>query len=255
MAARITRATGSTDNVAGSAAAPGDGVSLSYDAATGGYTVRDASGATASFTPAQRSPADSNATVTVYANASGNRTDQLALFNPGADNPRMALTHVSYGAWQRVTDNGTTVDFAQQYFVYGIRQPANQPSTGRASYSTVVDGMWADASGVYALGGTSSFTADFAALTVATTLNLVGQPIAGGGSRSLGRFDGAGTIAALGGGFSGNLTHVGTDAAGNVYSGSFNGAFFGPQGQEVGYSFSLTGPGGVAAGAVVGRGN
>jgi hypothetical protein len=231
-------------------------VSLAYDATTGGYTVRDASSASATFLPASRSPADSNAAISVYNQVSGNRTDQLVLFNPGAGNTTLALTYASYGAWQRLTDNGATVDVATQFFVYGIRQPSNQPSTGSASYTTIVDGLWASATGVYSLGGTSTLTADFAALTVATTLDLIGTHVTTSDSKALGQFNGTGTIAALGGGFSGNFVHQGTADDGGVYSGSFAGAFFGPQGQEVGYSFSLTSPGGgTAAGAVVGKGN
>jgi hypothetical protein len=92
-------------------------------------------------------------------------------------------------------------------------------------------------------------------MTVATTLDLAGTNMVNGSEKSLGLFNGTGTIVALGGEFGGTLAHQGTDVDGNVYSGSFAGAFFGPQGQEVGYSFSLTGPGGAAAGAVVGKSN
>jgi hypothetical protein len=121
-----------------------------------------------------------------------------------------------------------------------------------------VDGIWSNPEGIYILAGTSSFTADFSAMTVATTLDLAGTNVtaAGGGAKSLGLFNGTGTIAALGGGFNGTLAHVGTDANGNAFTGSFAGAFFGPQGQEVGYTFSLANPaGGTAAGAVVGKAN
>ena len=103
------------------------------------------------------------------------------------------------------------------------------------------------------MGGSSDFTADFATMKVATTLDLTGTVVGTATTKKLGYFEGAGTIAALGGGFDGTFTHRGTDADGNVYSGSFAGAFFGPQGQEMGYSFSLTGNGGAAAGAVVGK--
>ncbi len=230
-------------------------MSLSYDAATGGYTVTDATGAAAAFLPATKSPTESNATISVYSRASGNKSDQLVLFNPGAANPRMALSYVSYGAWQQLTDNGLTVDAAQQYFVFGIRQAANAPSTGSASYSTIVDGTWANSDGVYALGGTSTFTANFSNMTVASSLDLTGRNVATSQAKSLGLFLGSGTIAALGGGFSGTFTHQGTAGDGTVYSGGFAGAFFGPQGQEMGYTFSLTGQGGAAAGAVVGKAN
>jgi hypothetical protein len=250
----VTRADGTAAAVSGSSTPFGGGVSLSFDAATGGYTVQDAGGS-ATFLPATKNPTASDATVTVYNKATGNRTDQLVLFNPGASNPKMALSYVSYGIWQQVTDNGATLGVAQQYLLYGIRQAADAPSTGSASYTTLVDGLWANPDGVYSLGGTSSFTADFAAKTVATTLDLTGTHVSTGTEKSLGLFNGSGTIAALGGGFAGTFSHQGTDADANVYSGGFTGAFFGPQGQEMGYTFSLTGPGGAAAGAVVGKSN
>lgn len=255
MVSTFNRTNGTATGVSGSSSGFGGGVSLAYDAATGGYTVSDANGATQSFLPSNRSPGDSNATITAYTKAASNRTDQLVLFNSGASNPRMPLSYVSYGAWQRLIDNNTSIDVAQQYFVYGIRQGSAQPSTGSASYSTIVDGLWSNASGVYALGGTSSFTANFSNMTVATQLNLTGQNVTTQANRNLGLFTGTGTIAALGGGFSGSFQHQGTADDGAVYTGGFNGAFFGPTGQEVGYTFSLTAPGGAAAGAVVGKAN
>lgn len=229
-------------------------MSLAYDAATGGYTVTDATGAAATFLPANKSSA-SNPTVSIYEQGPASQRDQLVLFNPGAANPKMALSYVSYGAWQRLANNGTSANVAQQYFLFGIRQAANAPSTGGGSYTTIVDGFWANPSGIYSLGGSSTFTADFSAMTVATSMDLVGTRAGTGQTKNLGLFNGTGTIAALGGGFTGSFTHQGTDADGNVYTGGFNGAFFGPQGQEVGYTFSLTGPGGAAAGAVVGKKN
>jgi hypothetical protein len=213
--------------------------------------VRDANGLTQSFAPANVT--GSNAAITAYNKTSGNVSDDLVLFNPGASNTRMALSYVSYGAWQRITDNGATLDVAEQFFVYGIRQAVNQPSTGSGSYTTIVDGLWTNPNGVYSLAGTSSFTADFGAKTVATTIDLAGTNVVTNAPLSFARFDGAGTIATLGGGFSGNFTQVGNAGDGQVYSGGFNGAFFGPQGQEVGYTFSLTAPGGAATGVVVGK--
>ncbi|MFD1610364.1 hypothetical protein ACFSCW_00955 [Sphingomonas tabacisoli] len=238
----------------------GSGVSLSYDATTQGYTVRDASGASATFLPATKSsdPNETNAKITTFNQAAGGGQDKLVLFNPGAGNTTLALSYVSYGAWRHSVSNGTTADLSFQYFVYGIRQDANAPSTGSGSYATTVEGIWNNPEGIYVLAGTSSLTADFTAKTVATTLQLDGTSVANGTAKSLGRFDGTGSIAALGGGFAGNFTHVGTDADGNVFNGSFAGAFFGPQGQEVGYTFSLSDPngrGGTAAGAVVGKAN
>jgi hypothetical protein len=251
----VAKIGGAVSNVSGTATGFGGNVSLSYDAATGAYTVTDATGASAAFLPASKNLVASTATISVFERTTGNKTDQLALFNPGAANPKMALSYVSYGAWQQLTNNATTVDVAQQYLLFGVRQAANAPSTGSASYTTIVDGLWANPDGVYALGGTSSFTANFTNMTVATTLSLSGQHITNNQLKSLGLFTGAGTIAALGGGFSGTFNQQGTAGDGTVYSGGFAGAFFGPQGQEMGYTFSLTTPGGAAAGAVVGKAN
>jgi len=240
----------------------GAGVTLSYDASTQGYTVHDANGASATFLPATKSsdPAETNAKITTFNQAAGGTQDKLVLFNPGAGNTTLALSYVSYGAWRHSVGNGTTADLSFQYFVYGIRQDANAPSTGSGSYATTVEGIWNNPEGVFVLSGTSTFTADFSAKTVATTLDLAGTnaSVMGGTAKALGRFDGAGSIAALGGGFSGTFTQVGAGPDGNVFNGSFAGAFFGPQGQEVGYTFSLTDPsgnGGTAAGAVVGKAN
>lgn len=252
-----------TTGQTGSGQGFGSGVSLSYDAGTQGYTVRDASGASATFLPSARSSGESNVKVTIFEQASGNAKDKLVLFNPGAANTTMALSYVSYGAWRHSVDNGTTADLSFQYFVYGIRQAANQPSTGYGSYATTVEGIWNSPDGVYVLSNATAnsiatFNADFAAKTVSTTLDLVGTNLSGGATRGLGRFDGTGSITSLGNGFSGTFSQVGAGAYGSTFNGSFAGAFFGPQGQEVGYTFSLTDPsgrGGTAAGAAVGKAN
>lgn len=251
MTATVSKLDGSTSAASGSGTDFGGGVSLAYNAATGAYTVRDANGLTQSFAPSDIT--GSNAAITAYNKTSGSVSDDLVLFNPGASNSRMALSYVSYGAWQRVTDNGATLDVTEQFFVYGIRQAANQPSTGSGSYTTIVDGLWTNPNGVYSLAGTSSFTADFGARTVATTIDLAGTNVVTNAPLAFGRFDGTGAIAALGGGFSGTFAQVGAAGDGNVYTGGFKGAFFGPAGQEVGYTFSLTAPGGAATGAVVGK--
>ncbi|ODU21994.1 MAG: hypothetical protein ABS87_04640 [Sphingomonas sp. SCN 67-18] len=243
---------GSTTGVGSTATDFSGGVSLSYDPATGGYTVRDAS-SSRTFLASSRNSTLSNTTVSVYDQSTGTRSDQLVLFNPGAANPRLALTYVSYGAWQILNDRGTAADFTQQFFVYGIRQAADQVSTGSASYTTRPDGFWTTASGIYSLSGTSRFTANFTSMTVATSLNLSGTNVINSSTKTLGLFNGTGTIAALGGGFSGNFTQVGTDSDGAVYSGAFNGAFFGPTGSEMGYTFRLTSGSGAAVGAVVGK--
>ena len=249
----MSKSGGTASAITSSASGFGGGVSLAYNASTGGYTIADGAVSQA-FLPADRSAIDSNAVISVYnVTKSATQSEQLVLFNPGAGNTQLALTYVSYGAWQSISESLTTVGFSQRYFVYGIRQAANQPSTGSASYATQVDGFWTTSSGLYALDGTSTLSANFANLTVSTDLSLTGTNIQSAASKSLGTFKGTGTIASLGGAFGGTFVHQGTDADGNVYSGAFNGAFFGPTGSEVGYTFRLTGSNGAAVGAVVGK--
>ena len=258
LSATAAVGTGAVSGVSSSSSNFGGGVSLAYDVSNGSYTVR-AGGASMSFAAADRHDFQSNEILSIYEKQVGNRSDQLVLFNPGSGNTQLALTYVSYGAWQTIVNTASSVDFDQQFFVYGIRQAANAPSTGSGSYATRVDGFWTGSAGLYSLSGTSSFTADFGAMTVATNLNLTGTDIldnsAVPATRSLGQFNGTGTIAALGGGFSGSFQHQGTDAGGTTYSGGFNGAFFGPTGSEMGYTFRLTGSNGAAVGAVVGKAN
>ncbi|WP_414901517.1 hypothetical protein ACMT1E_00490 [Sphingomonas flavalba] len=256
MNTTVNKTTTTASGITSAARDFGGGVSLAYNAATGGYTITDGA-ASKTFLPADRSAADSTAVISVYGRSdAANRSDQLVLFNPGTGNTVLALTYVSYGAWQTILDDGGSLNVDQRYFVYGIRQGANQPSTGSASYTTQVDGSWNTTSGLFALGGTATFNADFSAMTVSTDLSLTGTDILDGSrTRTLGLFKGTGTIAQFGGGFGGTFAHQGTDAGGNVYSGGFNGAFFGPTGSEMGYTYRLTGANGAAVGAVVGKKN
>lgn len=254
LSADASAPSGNASNISSRISNFGGGVTLSYDAANGSYTVSD--GNSSRTFAASTLTTGSNDTVSIYKTATGPQTDQLALFKPGSGNSTLALTHVSYGAWQTINERTGGIDFAQQYFVYGVRQAANAPSTGFATYSTVVDGFWTTAAGLYALSGTSTFVADFNAMTVGTTLDLTGTNALNSSTKRFGAFNGSGTIAATGGGFNGTLAHSGTDADGNVYNGTFNGAFFGPTGSEMGYTFRLTGnSGGAAVGAVVGKAN
>ena len=120
--ATVSASNGTATGVSGSGSGFAGGVSLAYDAATGAYTVRDANGLSQTFNQADIQA--SNTVLTAFSKTAGNVSDDLVLFNPGAGNTRLALSYVSYGAWQRLTDNGATIDAAEQFFVYGIRQAA-----------------------------------------------------------------------------------------------------------------------------------
>lgn len=218
--------------------------SISYDAAAQSYTVREG-GTSATYGPTNR-PASTSAVITTYQRGSGTNTDSLVLFRAGAGNTTLALTYASYGAWQRLAQSGSGVDVRQNFFVYGVPTAASyMPRTGSATYQTTIDGFVIAPGASYALGGTGSFSADFGAGTVATSLTLNGTNVANGGSISLGSPTGSGAIS--GSSFGGSFSNL---PAGR--SGGFNGQFFGPGATEMGAVFTLSGD--IAGnGAIVGK--
>lgn len=219
---------------------------IRYDAATQSYTVAGDFTSPA-FGPGQRTM--SNATLTNYERQSGTRQENLSLFNAGSGNPGLALTYASYGAYQ-IIDTGSGVGVDTTFFNYGIRTGAtDMPRTGTASYDTIVDGQFADASGVYALGGTGSFEADFAAATVRSTLMLRGEHILSGSDKAFAPLSLDGTIRSetIGQQFSA------TGGDRNGTNASMQGMFYGPGAVEIGGVFGVTTSDGRGAGAIVGR--
>jgi hypothetical protein len=241
--------TGATSSIQGGNST----VTISYDAANQSYTVA-ANGRQATFLPADRT-SSTGAQLTTYEKQtqSGGTTynNSFGLYRTGQTSGGLNLTYASYGGWQQTNNTGTGIDFRQVYFVYGVPTAASDlPRTGSASYTTIVDGFWADPVGLYSVSGTSSLTANFAAGTVATNISLTGQNISpGGGTRAFGTLNGTQTISTSDASFSGAL-------AGAGYSGTLNGLFFGPQAAEVGGAFSVTSAGGGAlSGVIIGKKN
>jgi hypothetical protein len=78
------------------------------------------------------------------------------------------------------------------------------------------------------VGGTASFNVDFGAGTINTDLALTTS------NNVLGTFNGSGTIS--GNQFSGSFT---TSNVQNFVGGAFNGGFYGPAAQEMGYAFTI----------------
>lgn len=225
-------------------------ISVRYDAASRAYTVVHSDAETGTFTQANRNAAESTNVVTVYEKTSGNKTEQLALNNPGPANSEIALTYVTYGGWQAITDLGASLDVKTSFFVFGIPTTAAQlPKTGSATYQTLMTGQYADGNGVYVLGGSSSFAADFAAGTVSFGMDPLGQNVVDGSILNFGPVSGTGTINGLTSGFdaSSGLRPAGT------YSVDMIGRFFGPAAAEMGASFLLRGDSGYGNGVIVGK--
>lgn len=238
------------------AGAPGTGsgngdIQLRYNAAARSYTVSTGSRADATFAAADRNAAQSNATISVYEKTIGGVSHNLVLFNPGAANPVLALTYASYGAWQTILPAQDKFNVNTTYLVFGINTAAaDMPRTGSATYRTNVDGTFAGSTGVYSLGGNSSFSANFAAGTIAFSVTPVGSNILNGSAKTFGTISGTGTITG------GTSAFTGTAGAnGNGYSMGLIGDFFGPAAAEMGGTFLLQGPDGRGSGAMVGRKN
>ena len=242
---KVTRITSGT-----SAHAPSlNALTIAYDATTKGYTV-SFGGTSAAFTSANVLASGTNAVATTYETKSGSLQNDLVLFNPGSGNTTLALTYSSYGAWQRLTDNGGSLGIVQDFFVFGIPTLASDlPKTGTASYQSIIDGFWVTSNDVRALAGTGTLTADFLAGTTSVTLNLRGVSSLTGLAYTLDNFTGTGPIDGPNVTFSGTLSPT-TSA----YSGTYTGRFFGPAATEAGAVFNLhDGVGGVVDGVIIGH--
>lgn len=213
------------------------GMTIRYDAATASYTVIDGSAQTI-FTPADRTT-QSNAIFSDYSvNPYMSAGQNLVLFKNGPANPYLQLTYLSYGLWSE----GTAIRQPQnnyRAFIYGVQTPAaDLPRSGAALYNGAVDGFWSANGVLYRLQGSDgSILANLSSGEVRTTMRLVAKDIGGYPVTPAPlRVDGYGSIAAGTSQFAG--THATSD---NAYSGTFQGAFFGPAHQEAGASFVLRG--------------
>lgn len=235
----------------------GSGVTVAYTASSDSYTLTAPGGASESFGPAELTTGGAGPvlvtpppnTVT-YLKPNGLNRDQLSLTVPTVNG--VALNYTVLGNW------GTNIPNAATYHIAVGGAPtltSDMPKSGTASYPTSVAGAVVSGGSAVGLADTStaSFSADFAAGTVSTTLNLAWPPVLSsapigvtpGTSPTSGTYSGSGTINAGGPGFTGTLN-------GPSATGVFSGLFLGPKAAEMGYAWALTGGTISGAGAVVG---
>lgn len=222
-----------------------------YDPVTDTYTLRDTGSLTtkSSFAPANIDAGASNATFTGYKKTSGSTTETFRLLNKSLTNPLIALSYVTYGQWRRASTSGSTTAVNDTFVVFGQKTPgASVPNTGSGSYSTVLDGIFVDAAGVYAVSGTGNLTANFGSGTIAYGASATGAREDGGTGIVFGAMTGTGSIAFASAGFSGTGT-----ANGSGYRLDVAGFFYGPAANEVGGTFRLRGNSGNGTGALVGK--
>ncbi len=131
------------------------------------------------------------------------------------------------------------------YLVYGFKtDKASMPTSGTASYATLLDGTYFDPSRSYDIDGTGSLTANFGTGGLTFSAVATGTPQSGP-ALAFGTLSGSGSIRAANSSF--------TASGGNAtYKIDMSGYFYGPGADEIGATFSLTGPKGNGNGALAG---
>jgi hypothetical protein len=240
---------GAADQVA-AATLSGSGVEVTYDAATGGYTVV-AGARSQTFLPIDLTSAD--ATRSQFRKTSATAVDQMAITvaRPTSPSTTTPFRYVRLGAW-----HGSTVDSGhQESAAFGVPTPSGSvPRTGHVVYATEVFGYLSKPSlERRTITGSGVFNVDFGGGVFKTTTNIFDYDIKGG----FGSFGGGVTLTGSGrldssGSFAGIIAYA--NPFGRTASGTLKGGFFGPAGEELGLSFAATGPGdAVMTGAMIGR--
>lgn len=162
-----------------------------------------------------------------------------------------ALDYTEFGAWQ-VFDAATSGSSG----VFAAGMPTAQdamPTTGSATYTGATIGGLADASEnrLYNLLGAVSMAADFAAGSITGQMTrMTAHPVGGGTAQA---WNDVGFTAGISGAtFSGSTSAVDSGsslAISSDASGQLAGAFFGPNAEEAGASWSLNGSNQQAFGA------
>jgi hypothetical protein len=225
--------------------------SVVYDAVTDTYTLRDTASplVTSSFAPANIDAGASDATFTVYKKVNGSTTETFRLLNQSPTNPLIVLSYVDYGQWRRATTTSGTTSINDTYVVFGAKTArADMPHSGTGSYSTILDGTFVNKTGNYAVSGTGTFDADFAAGTISYSSTANATPETSGTAFSFGTMTGTGSIAFNSSSFKGTGT-----TNGSGYKMDVNGGFYGPGAAEVGGVFTIKGNNGNGTGAIVGN--
>lgn len=219
-------------------------ITVTPDYATGTYTVHDGSVGT-TFRLPDLFPVPNPDTRLVSLSDGG--ADRLVLFNnlapgTGTNDPYLQLHYLSFAF---LYDNDSTSDVhTTTALLFGTQTPLpDMPRSGTATYTTqgIASALWgytyADVQG--------QLTADFSSGTISNTFSIYNYN--GASVAPYYRVSGNGSIIAATPFFAGSLT--GTD---NPLTGSYQGAFYGPNAEEAGFTFALTGTVNGAQQSIVG---
>ena len=152
----------------------------------------------------------------------------------------------SFGYWVHYSDLSRS-NASGAFFHSGYETPSGQlPATGQVAYTgRSIGNYFAASEGYFVTESLMTLGADFSARSISVSSSSTTALLNGTGSAqaaSLLNFTGAGAINASSGTFSGA-------AQGSGFTGSFDGRFYGPQGQELGGTFGFSNVAGRYIGA------
>ncbi|WP_241127781.1 transferrin-binding protein-like solute binding protein [Novosphingobium terrae] len=225
-------------------------LTIQYDLASNTYTLTT-QGRSQSFAATDiTSNANGQA---VFKKTTGSTLDYLTL-QAATFGGTGGAKYVGLGFWQRNGVSGTTQNTSFDIFTYGLDTPASAvPRTGQAALATYVFGLTTTPGYEPAsFSGTGRFDIDFqrglfsTATSVTESALVTGAGATGGGVQ----LTGSGTLSSTDGTLSGLVNYSGLHA--NA-TGTLSGRLYGPNGQEVGASFTANGADGSAAsGSLIG---
>lgn len=208
---------------------------LSYNANNDSFTLRIVQADVNHqevFAPSDIDAGSSDANFTVYDKSN----ELLILLNPHA--PLLDLEYVTLGGWVSSTAS-TQRDISFGYAAGGVQTPdSDMPTTGTASYEGEISGTGiTKPTGVlYLIAGTIDIDADFGTGDVTSTITVLREDYNTSQMYAPYLFESNGTISGSTNLFGGTIISL----DGSNLSGRVDGAFFGPNADEVGGSFNAS---------------
>jgi hypothetical protein len=217
-------------------------LSVTYDAASNTYTVRDGSFTSHAFGTDQRQPTYelNGPSFADYSVGDGSTfTEVFSIYHPGGGGQDPTLSYTTLFQFVRLgysTNSDNTVVTTVNDLYYGVggfqTLSSDMPKSGTAVYQGPLRGFYSNGTTLDAVRGQTSLTANFGTGKVDTRLYLESQSL--GGSTVI--VSGSGPIDTNK--FSGSINDGG-------FTGAFDGSFNGPRAVEAGLSFRLLGADGA----------
>lgn len=223
-------------------------LTISYDASSKSYTL-SIDGRSQTFAASAITSQANGVAVYKVSNTASNDylTLEAASFTGAISN---SPQYSGIGYWQRNAVSGTTQTTSFDVFTYGIDTPVSAvPRTGQAAFNTIVLALQTQP-GVapLLLQGTGRTDVDFLDGILTTSESTTETNLVTNASTGSSSVYGQGTMSSSGNSFTGTISVYGTTAHS---SGTLNGQFYGPAGQELGGAFSTSGSDGSAVSGAI----